>query len=156
MKKKIFQSFDSVNQQMEETLLEVSVKHSRIQFCFDGKISLSDCLKLHEFYDMFGVQDIMAFDNMLYVEIKQNEDFESKKVNDFYKLILELREVLCSCPMLEFVVSDTYIKIFLDVPHVTVENLVKVDELLSDTGIVEVTALPRPYLLYVRTDPIEV
>ena len=151
MKKKIFQSFDHINNLVDSDLLEISVKQSRIQLCFDGKVSLADCLKAHEVYKSFNVTDIMAFDGMIFIDIKRDKESESKDLNDFCKLILGLKEALCSCPILEFVVSDTYIKVFLDVPHITVKDLTDVDALLSDTGIIQFNA-QRPYLLYVRVE----
>lgn len=142
-----------IQEELDGELLEISVKRSEMSFCFDSQVSYHDVTKLNDLSFSMGVTNITSFENMLFVNYENLSEglvtMEMEGVLFLYSLIYKLRDILCTCPALQFVVSDVYIKVFIDLPGIKVEDLVKLDTLFDSKGSLELNNA-RPYVLYVK------
>lgn len=156
MIKFLFDRFDKLNQVLENKIAEISVKQSRITFDFEDQsiLPMSDLKKINESSGAFSVSEVAAFQDRLFVIFDELDegDYEpefEKPLGCIYSFIFTLREKLCTCPMLEFQIAKNYIKIYIDVPNVYVQNLAEIEEIMHAKGTVESNG-QRNYLLYVR------
>lgn len=149
-----FSTIEYINEQLDIDVLEVSVKKSQIVFTFaDGlMISMKDLLALHRLDKKYGVTDVTCFQNRLYVAIRDIDSIESGSVYEyFYEIITVLRDLVCTCPALEYIISKEYIKVFLDVPNIQVSSLWKLVDVFKQDPFVEFSG-DRPYLLFINED----
>ena len=146
---KIFEVFEKANSLLSSDIIEISVKVSQIAIMFDSTTALpmSDIIKLDDMWDNVFVTDITTFDDSLFVSYRDlNEDtFEPT----LFKLITKLREVLCTCPAMECVISESYVKIYLNLPNIKVHDVYEVDKFLKSEGYLEINNT-RPYILYIN------
>lgn len=155
MIRSLFDSFAQINDTLDNKMEEISVKQSRISIDFEDKsiISISDLTKLNSFSQTFKITDIASFQDSIFVIFNLNKDeiCDAKKdpFCSIYSFILILKEHLCSCPMLEFQISQTYIKIYIDLPNIYVKDLSKVEEIIGSKGTIEFNG-QRTYVLYVK------
>ena len=153
----IFDIVDQLLEPMEYGFTEISVKQSQISFCFNNTISTHDLQVLDSLCESFFVSDITTFQDELYANFNNlsedfivPEDIENKNILVFlYKFIIPLKDKLCSCPALQFIVSESYIKVFLDLPNIIIDDLVNVNEIFGANGVLQLNA-HRPYVLYVK------
>lgn len=151
-----FQSFYSIDQLLESEVMEISVKRSQLVFTFldELMITMDDLLVLNKLDDNLTVSDITCFQNRLYIAIRNIDPAKVKGDSIFYPLmtvITHLRDLVCSCPALEYVISKEYIKVFLDVPNIKVSDLMKTFDVFKQDPFVELTG-DRPYLLFINED----
>lgn len=151
--KNILDAVTEIKSHLKGDLLEISIKKSDISFCFNNQVSFDDISFLDQLSLSVGVTNITSFEDMLFVNFENlSEDMGNFGEGGFlflYNVIYKLSDVLCSCPALQFVVSDLYIKVFIDLPNITVQNLVEVDKLFGSQGVLELNSA-RPYVLYVK------
>lgn len=152
----VFQSFYSINQLLESEVVEISVKRSQLVFTFLDEliITMDDLLVLNKLDDNLTVSDVTCFQNRLYIAIRDIDSDKVKNDSVFYPLMImikQLRDLVCSCPALEYVVSGEYIKVFLDVPNIKVSDLMKTLDAFKQDPFVELTG-DRPYLLFINED----
>lgn len=156
--KDVFELVGSFEKEFESNFLEISIKQSQISFRFANDITPNDIDKINSFCKVFQVTHISCFQDEIYVNIEnlsvellENENNLSKKFGlpNLYLLIEDLKKCLCSCPALQFVVSPTYIKVFLDVPNITIDGLLGLNSIFSSNGVLELN-IQRPYALYVK------
>lgn len=161
MLKDIFKAFNGLNEGLDNNIAEISVMRSQILFGFEDPqiIYRSDIDKLDSYNKIVNFSDVGCIENNMLLSFRGlSEDLMNALDSEdnfkiLYSFILFLRETICQCPALEYVASSNYIKIFLDVPNLTLKNLNKVDEFLGQEGYLELGA-PRPYLLYVSDEEI--
>lgn len=156
MIKFLFDRFDKLNRTLDNKIAEISVKQSRITFDFEDQsvLSMSDLRKINESSGAFLVSEIATFQDRLFVIFDELEkgDYEpefEKPLGCIYSFIFTLRDHLCTCPMLEFQIAENYLKIYIDVPNVYVQNLTKIEEIMQARGTIESNG-QRNYLLYVK------
>lgn len=157
----IFRAFQDLNKRLDNNIVEISVMRSQMLFGFEDSqiIYRHDIEKLDGYNKVVNFSDIGCIENNMLLSFRGlNEDLMNSLDSDddfktLYSFILFLRDTICQCPALEYVASSNYIKIFLDVPNLTLKNLTKIDEFLGQEGYLELGA-PRPYLLYVSDEEV--
>ena len=139
--------------------IEVSIKKSRINFEFeDGNL-------LHANAVTGLLQDPLITENYLYMtslndDIRITCDVDDTVLHNmvpsdsifapYFELLEELGEHICQCPALEFVVSENFLKIFIDKPSISLNDLEKIKEIFDEEFTIEVHK-QRPYCLFVKT-----
>lgn len=153
MKKKAFELVKKVNEELAGDITEISVKAHQISMMFAGPtvLPMVDIVKLDTIWDNLFVTDVTTFNEDMFVSYRELSatDFDGADAKVLYDIITQLREKLCSCPSLEFVISESYFKIFLDIPNVEVKNLLDVNEMFGGDGYLELNDV-RPYILYIN------
>ena len=163
----VFTTFDKLNEPYRSNKIsEISVHQNQIDFLFEsGKILYMDSLyKLEDVTNPVKISDITMFNNQLIVSCRDLEPIDKKKKKEssthplwlFRQIIEELSKTVCACPALEFVVSDNYIKCYIDKPNIVLSDLIKINKIFDADGILELNG-QRAYVLFVRTElPAEV
>ncbi len=155
MIKEAFQAINAIDHELQADILEISVKQSQMVFSFYDEliVEMSDLKKLDSMEDNIQVTDITCFQNQLYVAIRDIEDINSFNSNApffyLYKIIVALREVICTCPALEYVISKEYLKVFIDLPNIKLSELYKLKDSFNQDPFVEFSG-DRPYLLFIN------
>ena len=156
----MFNAFNSINKISGiESISEISVHRNQVSFLFESKniIYLKNIYDIEERIDPIKIDDITLFENTLIASTRDlselditKEDF-SNPLCLFKAVIEELVEVICACPVLEFVISSSYIKCYLDKPNIPLEDVAKLDAIFGGKGILELKG-QRPYVLYIKED----
>ena len=162
MYKDLFDLFKTINKSLDNKICEISVKQSRMSFSFDdmGIIKAEDYKKIDNLCRNYSISEVTAFGNMIHIHFSNlsqsllsNNLIQVKdgcgSLDSFYSLIFELRDRLCTCPALEYVISESYLKIYIDLPNLFVKDIMEVDKLIGLDGILELNN-QRPYVLYVK------
>ena len=157
-----FKAFKGINNLLEDDIAEISIKRSQIMFTFvDGTlVQFSDIMKLQTLDSKISVCDITCFNNNIYVAIRDLDEnlmlseIDNKLLKDIYNIIVVLRDNLCTCPALEYILAEGYIKVFVDLPNIQVSDLSRLNDILQQDAFLELGA-DRPYLLYVNEAVIE-
>ena len=154
--KTLFEEFDKIDDKLSNNIAEISIKQSRIAITFEDQtvLDMGDIYALDGLEAQFSISNIATFDECLYV-IFENLDtqlintIQVKPFSMLYAFIFDLKEYLCSCPALEYVISSNYVKVYLDLPNINIPDLMKVDDKLGQQSVFQLTS-QRPYLLYVK------
>lgn len=159
MFKEMLESFERLSEGLDNPISEILVSHSKIDLVLENRstISRNDFNIIDSYDKSLSISEIDVFEDELHVlfhDVDAVFDGEKKNKKDkdiftVYSFILKLREIMCTCPILQFAISSTYVKVFLDVPDVTAHKIVGVDDLLQQEGSL-VFAINRPYVLYVK------
>lgn len=154
---KMFSHFNDINSDLEySNILEISVKQHQIAIWLDNPdklFYLSDSLQLvHDVIVTPQTSYITTLNDNMYViieDIPDDFDNDSSKFNIFMKVIRYLADHVCTCPALEYVISDKYIKCYLDKPGLKLDDIRKIEELFGETCTLELTT-NRPYALFIN------
>ena len=152
-----FKSLEIIDSQLEVDIMEISVKQSQITLVFFDSIIvyMNDLLALDKMGDKLKVTDVTCFQDQLYVSMRGIKGYESfgdeSMFTAFYDVIVTLRDLVCSCPALEYVISKEYLKVYLDVPNIQLSELYKLIDVFKQDPFVELSG-DRPYLLFVNED----
>ncbi len=156
MIKTMFELFDKINFNLENNIAEISFKQSQMSITFEDQtvVSLDDLMELQCIENQYAITSISTFNECLHVIFSNLDETLINKVtvepySFLYSFIFNLKEILCSCPALEYVISSNYIKIYLDLPNIYTRDIINVDKELNSEGILELSS-QRPYLLYVK------
>lgn len=156
MLKEMFEDFNKINEKLDNKIVELSVKQSRITLSFDDMslLKIDDIEKINSISRNFSVSEITAFQDVLHIHFSDlsEENLSDKDIcslANFYRVILILRDNLCTCPALEYIVSEDYLKIFIDLPNIKVKDVSNLDQLFNAEGFLELN-IQRPYVLYVK------
>ena len=146
-----FQAFDKMDSHVEGEIAEISVKQSQfvISFVDQQYIKADDIEALS---NLQNVSDITCYNNELFVAMRDVEEqwaMKSEHVQAFYRIILTLRDHVCQCPNLEYVISHDYLKVYLDVPNIQLSALAALIQLFKQDPFVEFGA-DRPFLLFIN------
>lgn len=142
-------------------LIEVSVKKSRINFEFeDGNLLhsnaiiglLEDPLITEDYLYMTSLNDDIRITCDVDETVAHNMVPTQSIFSPYFELLEELGEHICQCPALEFVVSENFLKIFIDKPSISLNDLEKIKEIFDEDFTIEVHK-QRPYCLFVKTNP---
>lgn len=155
---KAFKGIKKLSEQLHDNKIsEMSVKRSQILLSFEDSslITMTDLNILDTLGT--GVTDITSFNEFLFVGFKELS--ESKMLSqemdscfkDIYSIIVVLRDNLCTCPALEFIISEEYIKIFIDLPNIQLSAVNKLNDIFKQDPFLELSA-DRPYLLYINEE----
>lgn len=156
MIKTMFEVFDKINSNLENNIAEISFKQSQMSITFEDQtiVLWDDLMELQRIEDQYAITSISTFNECLHVVFSNLDETLINKVtvepySFLYSFIFNLKETLCSCPALEYVISSNYIKIYLDLPNIYARDIVNVDKEINSEGILELSS-QRPYLLYVK------
>lgn len=154
VKNKLFNVFNSLNEVLKEnSILEVSIKQDQISLLLkETMLNFEDFNRINDYIEEGDVYTILTQEQM-YIMI--DDPVFSKKTSSpfayFMKIIQKMAEEVCTCPVLEYSVSDVYIKCFLDKPGLNIEDLHKYEEILEAKGDAELELhSQRPYLLFIN------
>lgn len=153
-KDKLFNAFNIVNDILKEnSILEISVKQDQISLLLkEQMLNFEDFRGINDYIEKGDVYTILT-QEQLYVMI-DDPVFSEKSDSPFgylMRIIKKMAEEICTCPVLEYSLSDTYIKCFLDKPGLKIEDLHKYEDILEtvDDAELELHA-QRPYLLFIN------
>lgn len=151
----VFEDFRIVNNKLVDDISELSIKQSRITFVFtDGSVLYSNVI-LELLDDSLVEPDMLymtAFDGVVKLtidttNISLDKIPEDSLFKDFFDLIDELGEHVCKCPSLEYVVSDKYVKVFIDKPSMSLKSLNDLGKVFDSDFTFELNK-QRPYILF--------
>ena len=154
--KKVFEDFKAVNNKLSIDIIELSIKKSRIKLEFKDAFILYSNVFLELLEDPLVEPDILyltSFDGMLKLTIDTtniplDQIPEDSLFKDFFDLIGELGEHVCKCPSLEYVVSDKYLKVFIDKPSMDLKSLNDLEKVFDSEFTFELNK-QRPYILFI-------
>lgn len=156
MIKTMFELFDKINSNLENNIAEISFKQSQMSITFEDQtiVLWDDLMELQCIEDQYAITSLSTFNECLHVVFSNLDETLINKVtvepySFLYSFIFNLKETLCSCPALEYVISSNYIKIYLDLPNIYARDIINVDKEINSEGILELSS-QRPYLLYVK------
>ena len=153
--RKVFEDFKAVNNKLSINIKELSIKQSRINFEFKDASVLYSNVLLELLDDPLVEPDILyitAFDGVIKLtidttNISLDQIPEDSLFKDFFDLIDELGEHICKCPSLEYVVSDKYLKVFIDKPSMDLKSLNDLKKVFNSEFTFELNK-QRPYILF--------
>lgn len=153
--RKVFEDFNAVNNKLSVNIKELSIRQSRINFEFKDGFVLYSNVVLELLEDPLVEPDILyitAFDGAIKLTIDINtisldQIPEDSLFKDFFDLINELGEHICKCPSLEYVVSDKYLKVFIDKPSMDLKSLNNLKKVFDSEFTLELNK-QRPYILF--------
>jgi hypothetical protein len=153
--RKVFEDFKAINNKLSVNIKELSIKKSRINFEFKDASVLYSYVLLELLDDPLVESDILymtAFDGVVKLTIDTtvislDQIPEDSLFKDFFDLIDELGEHICKCPSLEYVVSDKYLKVFIDKPSMDSKSLNNLEKVF-DSGFTFELNKQRPYILF--------
>lgn len=153
-KDKLFNVFNGLRGDLEEnSILEISVKQDQISLLLkEPMLNFKDFSVINDYIEKGDVYTILT-QEQLYVMI-DDPVFSEKTSSPFaylMQIIQKMAEEICTCPVLEYSVTDTYIKCFLDKPGLKIDDLHKYEEILEVVGDAELELhAQRPYLLFIN------
>lgn len=153
-KDKLFNVFNGLRGDLEEnSILEISVKQDQISLLLkEPMLNFKDFSIINDYIEKGDVYTILT-QEQLYVMI-DDPVFSEKTSSPFaylMQIIQKMAEEICTCPVLEYSVTDTYIKCFLDKPGLKIDDLHKYEEILEVVGDAELELhAQRPYLLFIN------
>lgn len=158
--KMLFDAFEKLNNHSEQQkILEVSIQHNQITLLFDSNniIYMDTLSEIEEIIAPVEITDITVFENGLRASCRDLTALKptGKVINKnpfclFKYVIDQIREIVCKCPALEFTITESYIKCYIDKPNMPLTDLVKLDDVFNEAGTLEL-GHQRSYVLYVRT-----
>lgn len=76
-----------------------------------------------------------------------NESTSKSAFHTFIKVFNKVSDIICTCPMLEYAISPLYLKIYLDKPGLSVQQLIELEEFFNAKCTLELHN--RPYALFI-------
>lgn len=152
----LFKNFAEINKKCDDKVLEISVKKTQISFMFDDSLIFFSAFPSFFKEVPYNIEEsfITSYDEKINITFGGVYENKMDKDNIFYpfmNVITQFADEICACPSLEFVVSELYLKCFLDKPGIGIEDLKKYEEILNAEGKGGLELHPqRPYLLFVN------
>lgn len=151
----LFETFGLLNTTMDNQILEMSVKQHQITFIMKESILYFPYVnKLTKHITNYNESYVTTHNDVLYFIIG---DLSTKNLDEgdllypFVSLIEKFADKICQCPSLEYVVSNQYIKCFLDKPGLKLTDLEEYELILGAANKSELEMHPqRPYLLFIN------
>lgn len=143
-----------------EEVFEVSVHQNQISFLFSSSniVYMDNIKELERIIDPIKITDITLFEDTLIASCRdlselqpKEKDYTANPLCLFKAIINQLSETVCACPALEFVISDSYLKCYIDKPNIALQDIAKLDKVFDAKGILELKG-QRPYVLYIKED----
>lgn len=159
MIEEMFHCFDNINDKLDNNIAEISFKQTQMDITFEDQtiVRKSDLDLLDSIEQRYSITDIATFNECLHVVFSNLDQTLLEKKSTtviepysfLYSIIFDLKELLCSCPALEYVISQNYVKVYLDLPNLRAQDIINVDKRLMHNSVLELSS-QRPYLLYVK------
>lgn len=151
--------FNDIAKLTNNTLLEISMKKSRINFEFkeSGLIHINDIIDLLE--DDLIKEDyfyLTTLDNKIHLTYECANDITNNNIPNtslfkkLFELLDEIGEHICQCPALEYIISQDYVKVFIDKPTIDSENIMDLAKVFGQSFTLELQK-QRPYCLFINT-----
>lgn len=155
---KLFQLFNDINKLSDDNIVEMSIKRSRVNFEFkDGSLIYSKIV-------IGLLQDPLIQEDNLYItnwensirltcdttHLTKSSDIPKKSLfKEFFNLIEELGDHICQCPSLEYVIAENFVKIYIDKPSMSIDDLKNLEKVFGQSFTLELTK-QRPYCLFIE------
>lgn len=154
----LFEAYNKISKIFSDNLIEISVKRHQITLEFNEKVVTLN--NLNQFYEkspkLKKDSFIASNEDSLFLACQLGDEFLEDKENqglftDFISITDEIFEKVCKCPVFEFVISDKYLKMYLDKQGLTTSDLETYESIFKNEGegTLELHA-QRPYLLFVN------
>lgn len=156
---KLFEAYNKISKIFNDNLIEISVRRHEITLEFDEKIVLLD--NINHFYKKSPITEgsfIASNEDSLFLVCKLDDDILEDKekqglFKDFISITNEIFEKVCKCPVFEFIISDKYIKMYLDKQGLTTSDLEAYETIFKEEGEGTLELhVQRPYLLFVNVN----
>jgi len=156
---KLFEAYNKISKIFNDNLIEISVRRHEITLEFDEKIVLLD--NINHFYEKSPIKEgsfIASNEDSLFLVCKLDDDILENKekqglFKDFISITNEIFEKVCKCPVFEFIISDKYIKMYLDKQGLTTSDLEAYETIFKEEGEGTLELhVQRPYLLFVNVN----
>lgn len=156
---KLFEAYNKISKIFNDNLIEISVRRHEITLEFDEKIVLLD--NINHFYKKSPIKEgsfIVSNEDSLFLVCKLDDDILEDKekqglFKDFISITNEIFEKVCKCPVFEFIISDKYIKMYLDKQGLTTSDLEAYETIFKEEGEGTLELhVQRPYLLFVNVN----
>lgn len=155
----IINIFNEVSKLTHNALLEISIKKSRINFEFKeaGLVHVHDIMYLLE--DDLIKEDYLyltTLDDKIYLtydcsdDVMHNNIPNSSLFKELFELLEEVGEHICQCPALEYIISQDYIKVYIDKPNIDYNDLSDLSKVFGQSFTLELQK-QRPYCLFINT-----
>ena len=153
--RKVFEDFRTVNNKLSVDIVELSIKQSRVKFELKEAFILYSNVLLELLEDPLVEPDILymtTFDGVIEITVDTNaislDQIPGDSLfKDFFDLIDELGTHICKCPSLEYVVSNKYLKVFIDKPSMDLKSLNNLEKVFDSEFTFELNK-QRPYILF--------
>lgn len=160
---KVIDIFYKISNLTCNSLLEISIKKSRVNFEFkeSNLIHIRDVIDLLE--DDFIDEDYLyftAFENNIHLtydcgdKVAHNDIPSTSIFKNLFDLLEEIGEHICQCPALEYIIAENYIKIFIDKPNIEFNDLYNLQKVFGQEFTLELQK-QRPYCLFVNLTQID-
>lgn len=153
MKTNLYDVFKKIDDKFTYDLIEISVKPRNTTLIFKGAYLMDvDLKELISMTEKANQGFVYVEDETIHYAINYNEDESIPEVSlPFIKILEEISERVCACPILEFIISDKYIKMFLDKRDLTVTDLLEYEDIFGEhSNGTLMLHTQRPYLLFVN------
>ena len=161
---KVVNIFNKILKLTHNSLLEISIKKSRVNFEFkeSNLIHIRDIIDLltDEFIDEDYLYLTALGDNIHLTyecgdKVMHNDIPVNSLFKDLFDLLEEVGEHICQCPALEYVISENYIKVFIDKPNIESNDLYNLKQVFGQEFTLELQK-QRPYCLFLNlTDKVD-
>lgn len=154
---RLLKLFDDVNKAMNGTLLEISVKKSRINFEFvEGNLVqinnirgiLEDPLMTTNDVYFTSLNDEIRLTCDCENVVSQNAVPDNSKFYECLKLLDIIGTHICQCPALEYTISSNFVEVFIDKPNISSTDLQGLSDVFGCEFSLELQK-QRPYCLFV-------
>lgn len=152
----MFLMFNKINDMLgKNELLEISVKQHQITLSSkqSNVFYFSDILNLtHDVLINPTSSYVTTFNDDMFIIIEDIPDDIGDVQSDFKEFINVIRFManhICTCPALEYVISNQYIKCFLDKSGLKLSEIKELENLFGAECTLEVNG-PRAYALFVN------
>ena len=161
--KDLFKQTKEISELLNGELLEISVRQHQVTISVkEPMLSLPYVKEILNSAKNSSDSFVSTKNDVLYFTIGGLSKKIGKK-NIFYPfidIITSFADNICACPSLEFIISNQYMKCFLDKPGLkrgfreeTKESLMDYEDILEAEGKGELELHPqRPYLLFINED----
>ena len=149
--------FSQISDMTHNTLSEISIKKSRINFEFlePSIVHISNIMNL--------LQDDLIDEDKLYFtaleghihltydcgDIVANDNVPNSSLfKPLFDLLKEIGEHICQCPALEYIIAQDYVKVFIDKPNMESRDLFDLEKVFDQSFVLELQK-QRPYCLFI-------
>ena len=154
--KDLFKQTKVISELLNGELLEISVRQHQVTISVkEPMLSLPYVKEILNSAKNSSDSFVSTKNDVLYFTIGGLSKKIGKK-NVFYPfidIITSFADNICACPSLEFIISNQYMKCFLDKPGLKVSDLMDYEDILEAEGKGELELHPqRPYLLFINEE----
>ena len=162
----IFNVIPVMNQFLKSEINEIIVQYDKMIIYFNEidfvpAEDIGTIIGSKDCFNYIGNPNVVLDENgIITIEIDELFDLSTDEIEllgvyprILYQIITTLRQAICLCPNLEFIISSYYMKIFIDVPNIKLSTLFQIQDIFGEDPFVETYAVQnkesfRPHLLF--------